>query len=143
MDDAFRQSVHAESTGDLFNMNALMPGTPFMERLDAHLLFLIRHNMAYVFEWQELKVIYSGSSVAWETATAKSETDSGSSIAGDASFKIFEEMRCARQEKGATDVLTHGVYTTQHDAPLHALATREPYIYLVKEKRCLQPSYLL
>ena len=74
MDEAFRQSVHAENTGDLFNMNALIPGTPFMERLDAHLLFLIRYNMAYVFEWQELKVTYSGSSVWHGMSTVKNET---------------------------------------------------------------------
>ena len=60
MDPEFRQDVDAASEDDLFNMNEMTPGTAFMDRLDAHLLFIVRHSMATNLMWKRIRVVYSG-----------------------------------------------------------------------------------
>lgn len=136
---AFQREVHAEHADALFNMNALTAGTEFMEQLDAHVLFLIRQCMASNLIWKHLRVIYSGDPL---TCFSCDELLLGSGIAGDSTFKIFEYIRSLRRDRAMTDVMTHCVYSTKHDTPLRALATREPYIYILKEGSHFKKPYL-
>ena len=43
-----------------FDSNCITPGTPFMQRLGAHLRFFIRRKLATDAVWQQPEVVFSG-----------------------------------------------------------------------------------
>ena len=43
-----------------FDSNCITPGTPFMQRLGAHLRFFIRRKIATDAVWQQPEVVFSG-----------------------------------------------------------------------------------
>lgn len=45
---------------DAFDSNCITPGTPFMERLGAHLRFFIRRKIAEDPAWREPTIVFSG-----------------------------------------------------------------------------------
>lgn len=51
---------------DLFDSNAITPGTEFMARLSQHLQYFIRKKMQEDTSWQRCKVIFSGHDVPGE-----------------------------------------------------------------------------
>ena len=47
-----------------FDSNCITPGTPFMQRLGAHLRFFIRRKLATDAVWQQPEVVFSGTSLS-------------------------------------------------------------------------------
>lgn len=48
------------TAGDAFDSNCITPGTPFMERLGAHVRFFIRRKIADDPAWRGPTIVFSG-----------------------------------------------------------------------------------
>ena len=59
--EALAEGVPADQQGEQeFDSNCITPGTPFMQRLGAHLRFFIRRKLATDATWQQPVVVFSG-----------------------------------------------------------------------------------
>eukprot|EP00892_Ulva_mutabilis_P011794 jgi/Ulvmu1/8988/UM005_0079.1 len=101
----------------LFDSNCITPGTAFMVKLDKHLKFFIRTQMANDPSWHSLKVVYSGCDVP-----------------GEGEHKIMEYIRYQKVHSSDTEPnVRHCLYGLDADLILLSLATHEPHFCLLRE----------
>ena len=105
-----------EAEGEPFDSNCITPGTPFMQRLSAHLKFYVQKKQTEDPLWQKATVILSGHEVR-----------------GEGEHKIMEHIRWARGEPGWDSNQTHCLYGLDADLIMLALVTHEPHFCLLRE----------
>jgi 5'-3' exoribonuclease 1 len=100
----------------VFDSNAITPGTEFMAELSKHLHYLIHKKMQDDIRWQQCTVIFSGHSVP-----------------GEGEHKIMEFIRDRKMQKGYDANETHCLYGLDADLIMLGLVAHEPHFLLLRE----------
>uniref|UniRef100_UPI00358E17BF 5'-3' exoribonuclease 1-like isoform X2 n=1 Tax=Myxine glutinosa TaxID=7769 RepID=UPI00358E17BF len=102
---------------DLFDSNAITPGTAFMGRLHDHLKNFVQKKMSSDKLWQQLAVYLSGHEVP-----------------GEGEHKIMEFIRAEKTRPGYDPHTRHCLYGLDADLIVLGLTTHEPNFSLLREE---------
>jgi 5'-3' exoribonuclease 1 len=101
---------------DVFDTNAITPGTEFMDKVGRHLRWFIRKKMKEDPIWSNLEVVFSGHDVP-----------------GEGEHKIMQYIREARAQPDYPPNLRHCMYGQDADLIMLGLVTHEPHFTLLRE----------
>lgn len=114
--DAQRRGEVLSDLETRFDSNCITPGTPFMDRLGAHLRFFIRKKIASDPAWQKPTIVFSGHDVP-----------------GEGEHKIMEYIRWAKRSSSYAPNTRHCLYGLDADLVMLSLVTHEPHFCLLRE----------
>lgn len=101
---------------ELFDGNAISPGTEFMATLSQHLQYLIQKKMETDLKWRRCKIILSGHEVP-----------------GEGEHKIMEFVRGRKSQPNYNPNEVHCLYGLDADLIMLGLAAHEPHFLLLRE----------
>jgi 5'-3' exoribonuclease 1 len=101
---------------DIFDSNAISPGTEFMAKLSEHLKYLVQKKMETDLKWRNCKVILSGHDVP-----------------GEGEHKIMEFVRGRKSQPNYNPNEVHCLYGLDADLIMLGLSVHEPHFILLRE----------
>ena len=101
---------------EMFDHNAITPGTEFMRLLGESLRYYCAARVAHCEAWRKLTIVLSDASVP-----------------GEGEHKIMQHIRQQRLQPGYAPDTTHCVYGLDADLVMLALATHEPRFYILRD----------
>jgi 5'-3' exonuclease len=107
---------------DPFDSNCITPGTPFMERLSAHIQYFVRAKLRDDAKWRGLQVVFSGAESV-----------------GEGEHKIMGFMRARRMQPDYDPNLRHVFYGLDADLIMLSLLSHEHHIALLREEVVFGP----
>ena len=100
-----------------FDTNCITPGTEFMEKLSAHLCYLIAKRIDEDPNWRNVKIVFSGPEVP-----------------GEGEHKVMEWIRSERTNPNHEANLRHCLYGLDADLIMLGLLSHEPHFSLLREE---------
>jgi len=101
---------------EIFDSNAITPGTEFMAELSRHFQYMIHKKMENDLRWRRCKVIFSGHDVP-----------------GEGEHKIMEFVRGRKAQPGYDPNEVHCLYGLDADLIMLGLVVHEPHFILLRE----------
>lgn len=101
---------------DIFDSNAITPGTDFMANLTKHFRYLVQKKMETDLKWRSCKVVFSGHDVP-----------------GEGEHKIMEFVRGRKAQPGYNPNEVHCLYGLDADLIMLGLVVHEPHFILLRE----------
>ncbi|KAL0215456.1 hypothetical protein P9112_007640 [Eukaryota sp. TZLM1-RC] len=108
---------------DLFDTNAITPGTDFMDRLYQHLYYFLVNKTNSDSDWKSVDVILSGCEVP-----------------GEGEHKIMDYIRRMKAQPNYSHDQRHCIYGLDADLIFLALVTHEPNFTILREEVVFGPK---
>jgi len=105
-----------QSEKELFDVNGISPGTPFMAELNKQLDFFLMSKVNEDPLYQRIKIVFSDSNAP-----------------GEGEHKIMEYLRCLKNSPEYTPNLRHCIYGLDADLIMLALVSHEPNMTIVRD----------
>ena len=105
----------------LFDSNAISPGTKFMYELNLHLEFFVQYKLNTDPLYQKLDVVLSDSSVP-----------------GEGEHKMMDYIRQAKNAPDYNPNLRHCFYGADADLIMLSLLTHEPNFMIIREEHVIK-----